>query len=108
MQTFSDFITQRFGLSEFVDRNQQKVPDKMEKRIQSLKLIVNMILINPNYYKEFFQVVEEFVNDIKDNELAQRIEDLKQNNLQDEENKGLAQEEGILDKPNNLPPNMEN
>ena len=54
MQTFSDFISQRFGLSENLDQNQQKVPSKMAKRAHELKNIINMILENPNYFDDFF------------------------------------------------------
>jgi len=106
MQTFSDFISQRFGLSENFDQNQQKVPSKMAKRAYELKNIINMILENPNYFDDFFDSVKDFVHEVRDNDLAERLQNLKDDVKQDNKEKGLAQEEGISDKPNNLPPNM--
>ena len=48
MQTFTDFINQRFGFKENFDQNQQKVPSKMEKKVNRLKTIIGFILENPN------------------------------------------------------------
>jgi hypothetical protein len=38
--------------------------------------------------------------------LKREIENFEEENKDDEEDKGLAQETGILDRANNLPPNM--
>jgi|LakMenEpi03Aug12_release.lakeMendotaPanAssembly.Ray.scaffolds.fasta_scaffold71093_2 hypothetical protein len=106
MQTFTDFINQRFGFKENFDQNQQKVPSKMEKKVNRLKTIIGFILENPNYFKKFVDVTKEFVEEIRDEHLKREIENFEEENKDDEEDKGLAQETGILDRANNLPPNM--
>ena len=74
MQTFTDFINQRFGFKENFDQNQQKVPSKMEKKVNRLKTIIGFILENPNYFKKFVDVTKEFVEEIRDEHLKREIE----------------------------------
>lgn len=106
MQTFTDFINQRFGFRENFDQNQQKVPSKMEKKVHQLKVIISFILENPNYFKKFVNAIEDFVEEINDEYLKAEMEKFDEEIKDDEDNKGLAQETGISDKANNLPPNM--
>ena len=106
MQTFSDFINRRFGYNENTDQNQQVVPEETIKKSMELEKIIHLILDNPNYFKKFFETVKEFVYDLRDNDLQAMMQNLQDNFEQYSKNKGLAQETGVLDKPNNLPPNM--
>ena len=106
MQTFSDFINQRFGYNENIDQNQQVVPDKMIKKVRELKEIINIILNNPNYFKKFMEATKEFISDVKDNDLNNMMQNLQNGIKQNEKDEGLGQLQGTLDKPNNLPPNM--
>jgi hypothetical protein len=106
MQTFTDFITKRFGLNENDDINQQLVPNKMIKKIKDLKNVIHIILENPNYFDEFFKSIKEFVENVKDNDLHNMIADLEHNMRQDDKDKGLGLLDGESHKPNNLPPNM--
>ena len=106
MQTFSDFINQRFGIKEEIDQNQQRVPEKMQKKARGLEEIIHAILDNPNYFDDFFKKVKEFVEEVRDNDLFNMIENLKNQIENDKKDKGLGLISGILDKPNNLPPNM--
>ena len=78
----------------------------MIKKSMELEKIIHLILDNPNYFKKFFETVKEFVSDVKDNDLEAMMQNLQDNFEQDSKIKGLAQESGISNKPNNLPPNM--
>jgi hypothetical protein len=106
MQTFSNFIKQRFGYNENIDQNQQVVPDKMIKKVMELKEIINIILNNPNYFKKFMEATKVFISDVKDNNLNNMMQNLQNGIKQNEKDEGLGQLQGALDKPNNLPPNM--
>lgn len=106
MQTFNDFIRQRFGFNEEFEQNQQIVPTKMQKKSKGLEDIIHIILKNPNYYDDFFKKIQEFIEDVKDNDLYNMIENLKDQIDNDDKDTGLGAIDGISDKPNNLPPNM--
>ncbi len=106
MQTFSDFISQRFGVNEEFEQNQQIVPTKMQKKARGMKEIINAILDNPNYFDEFYKKVKEFVEEVRDNDLSNMLDNLKSEIEEDSKDKGLGLISGISDKPNNLPPNM--
>ena len=87
MQTFSDFIGKRFEYNENNDSN---------------------LLNNTNYYKEFLDLLSNFIESKNDQGLQQMINHFKQNNKIDNFNddSGLGTLSGVLNRPNNLPPNM--
>ena len=106
MQTFTDFISKRFGFKEEFEQNQQIVPTKMQKKAKVLEDIIHAILDNPNYFDDFYKKIKEFVNEVRDNDLSNMMDNLKSEIEEDNKDTGLGIISGISDKPNNLPPNM--
>jgi hypothetical protein len=108
MQTFSDFIGKRFEYNENNDSNPQVVSQKIAKSAKDLEDIISKILNNTNYHKEFLNLLSDFIESKDDQGLQQMINHFKQNNKIDNFNddSGLGTLSGVLNRPNNLPPNM--
>jgi hypothetical protein len=108
MQTFSDFIGKRFEYNENSDSNPQVVSQKNAKSAKDLEDIISKILNNTNYHKEFLNLLSDFIESKDDQGLQQMMNHFKQNNKIDNFNDdgGLGTLSGVLNKPNNLPPNM--
>jgi len=108
MQTFSDFIGKRFEYNENSDSNPKVVSQKNAKSAKDLEDIISKILNNTNYHKEFLNLLSDFIESKDDQGLQQMMNHFKQNNKIDNFNddSGLGTLSGVLNKPNNLPPNM--